>query len=148
MRAPSRIATGFLAGLTVAGLVGCGGDFPVAPVSGVVTLDGEALPNASLFFQPQRSGDSPIVGPPSFGVTDDEGRFTLITTGGDSGAVVGRHVVSVSTFESRMVDPKNSDRVEVVSEEVIPRRYRAPSELTFEVPSSGSDEANFSLEAG
>lgn len=132
-------------GLMVTAAVGCGSEFPVANVSGMVTLDGEALQNATMFFQPKRRGENPIVGPPSIGVTDDSGRFTLITSQGDSGAVVGTHTVSISTYESRMVDPKKSDRMEVVSKERIPQRYRAPSELTFTVPAGGAGDADFSL---
>lgn len=125
--------------------VGCGGEFQLANVSGVVKLDGEPLQNATVYFQPQRHNGAVLVGPPSVGVTDSEGRFTLNTTSGSSGAVVGTHVISVSTFESRMVDPLRSDRVEVVSKERVPRRYRAPSELSFTVPRGGAEDAVFDL---
>lgn len=134
---------GALAAITL--VAGCGGRFETASVTGVVTLDGAPLSNASLYFQPQRRGDDPLVGPPSIGVTDEEGRYNLRTTEGGRGAVVGRHRVSISTFESRMVDPQNSDRVETVSEERVPSRYRSPTELTFTVPSGGSDSADFDL---
>ncbi|MEO1498790.1 MAG: hypothetical protein AAFV43_16720 [Planctomycetota bacterium] len=145
MASSKRFSAIILMAVAVAATAGCGGEFQLASVSGVVTLDGEALANASLYFQPQRRGDDPLVGPPSIGVTDSEGRFTLTTADGDRGAVVGMHRVSVSTFESRMVDPQNSDRVEVVSEERVPTRYRARTELSFEVPSGGSKDANFAL---
>ena len=125
--------------------LGCGGEFPMADVSGVITLDGQPLENATVFFQPRRSSSNPIVGPPAIGVTDDAGRYEVTTHKLGSGAVVGQHVVSISTFETRMKDPKNSDALEVVSEERVPKRYRAPSELSFEVPSGGSREANFEL---
>lgn len=144
MRAFKHVA----AWASLALLVGCGGEFRMAPVSGVVTLDGEPLVNASLYFQPQRSGSGPVVGPPSIGVTDEEGRYRLRAQTNDTGAVVGDHVVSISTFESRMVDPQNSDRVEIVSKERVPPRYRAPSELKFTVPSGGADDANFELTSG
>ncbi|QDT69332.1 hypothetical protein MalM25_22680 [Planctomycetes bacterium MalM25] len=129
-------------------LVGCGGEFQMAPVSGVVTLDGEPLANASLYFQPQRTGADPVVGPPSIGVTDEQGRYNLRAQSSDTGAVVGEHRVSISTFESRMVDPQNSDRVEIVSEERVPPRYRSPSELTYSVSRGGADDANFDLTSG
>lgn len=137
-----------LVGLLTALLaVGCSGEFQLAPVTGEVTLDGEPLVNAAVYFQPQRSGDKQIVGPPSLGVTDESGRYSLKNTEQHNGAVVGKHVVSISTFESRMVDPANSDRTEVVSKERVPKRYRAPSELTIEVPSGGIDTANFDLQS-
>ncbi|TWT47846.1 hypothetical protein Pla111_14710 [Botrimarina hoheduenensis] len=128
-----------------AAAAGCGGDFQLGEVSGVVSLDGEPLSGASLYFQPQRQGEGLMVGPPSIGVTDERGHYTLKTSEGSYGAVVGPHKVSISTFESRMVDPKNSDRVETVSKERVPARYRAPSELTFTVSPSGSSEADFDL---
>ncbi len=128
--------------------LGCGsGDFRMADVSGVVTLDGEPLSKARIQFQPQRSGDSPVVGPTSFGTTDSSGRYVLSTRKHGDGAVVGRHLVSLSTFDQQLVDPQNSDRVEVLEKERVPARYRAPTELVFEVPPRGSDEANFDLQS-
>lgn len=134
--------------LGVAGIAGCGGEFQMARVSGVVTLDGEPLQNANIQFQPQRSGDSMVVGPTSFGTTDSNGRYTLETRKHGGGAVVGKHLVSMSTFDQRMVDPQNSDRTEVLAEERVPARYRAPSELQFEVPRRGTSDANFELTTG
>lgn len=141
----SRFHTTSIWGTLLVATLGCGGEFQIATVSGVVTLDGEALPNASVYFQPRRRGDDPVVGPPSVGVTDDSGHYTLRTTDGSSGAVVGVHAVSITTFERRMVDPKNSDRLEVVSKERVPPRYRTPSELSFTVPSGGAEQADFEL---
>lgn len=145
MTTSNHTSVAILAVLACLAAVGCGAEFPTANVSGVVTLDGEPLQNASLYFQPQRVDASPVVGPPSIGVTDAEGRYVLKTSEGTSGAVIGPHVVSISTFESRMVDPKNSDRQEVVSQERVPKRYRAASELTIAVPSSGVPDADFDL---
>lgn len=145
MKVPDRPARLLLGWLALATVVGCGGEFQTASVSGVVTLDGEPLSNASVYFQPQRRGSDPITGPPSIGVTDDQGRYNATTTEGHNGALVGAHRVSISTFEKRMVDPKNSDRTEVVSKERVPQRYRSPSELTLEVPSGGVSDADFQL---
>lgn len=145
MKTSNRIGGLLLLTASLAAAAGCGGEFPLAGVSGVVTLDGEPLANASVYFQPQRRGGDPVVGPPSIGVTDEAGRYDLSTIEGARGAIVGGHVVSVSTFDARMVDPNNSDRVSVVTEERVPPRYRTPSELRFEVRSGGSDEADFQL---
>lgn len=138
--------------LTIAVLValgcssGCGsGAFEVAPVSGVVTLNGKPLENAAVRFSPQRKPGETLVGPGSLGITDGSGKFVAKTHAGQRGAVVGPHVVSISTYDERLVDPENSDRIEVVSKERVPQRYRSPSELTFEVPNGGSEEANFDL---
>lgn len=120
----------------------------MASVSGRVTLDGEPLASASLQFKPHRVGDAVNVGPTSVGTTDEQGRYRLQTYAGSNGAVVGTHTVSISTYEARLVDPRKSDRVEVISKEVLPSRYRAPSELKFTVPSGGADDANFDLTSG
>jgi hypothetical protein len=134
--------------LAVIVIPGCGSsDFQIADVSGVVTLDGEPLSNAMVQFQPQRSGDNLVVGPTSFGTTDSAGNFVLKTRKHGDGAVVGPHRVSLSTFDQRLVDPQNSDRVEVVAKERVPARYRAPTELVFEVPSRGTSEAKFDLQS-
>ena len=132
--------------LGAACLVGCNdGPFKFADVSGVVTLDGQPLADAMVRFNPKRSGDSPMVGPSSFAVTDAEGRFDLKTHQGNYGAVVGPHVVSVSTYAAEPVDLQNSDEIRVLSKERVPKRYRSPSELTIDVPSGGVDDASFEL---
>ncbi len=127
-------------------LLGCfGGDFQFANVEGKVTLDGEPLANALVRFNPQRSGESALVGPSSSGLTDEEGHYKLKTHEDRSGAVVGSHRVSISTYETRLVDPENSDRIEVVQKEMVPAKYRSPTELRFDLPPSGANEANFEL---
>lgn len=144
---PSKLRT-WAALFAVIFIPGCGSsDFQIADVSGVVTLDGEPLSNAMVQFQPQRSGDSLVVGPTSFGTTDSAGHFVLKTRKHGDGAVVGSHRVSLSTFDQRLVDPQNSDRVEVLAKERVPSRYRAPTELVFEVPGRGTSEAKFDLQS-
>lgn len=69
--------------------VGCGGPgLDVAPVEGVVTLDGTPVDKAGVIFQPE-------LGPVATAVTDEEGRFRL-TTGKLDGALVGEHRIVVS----------------------------------------------------
>lgn len=141
-----RRLAGVLIAMAATTQAGCGGGpFDIASVSGVVTLDGAPLDGATVRFKPQRQSDNPLVGPGSIGLTDAEGRYRLTTHDGASGAVVGPHRVSISTYDKRMVDPKNSDRVKVFAEERVPEHYRKASELSFEVPSGGTNEANFDL---
>lgn len=132
------------AAAVVLSFCGCGGPFQLAPVSGVVSLNGEPLEGAMVRFQPQRSGAEVVLGPASLGVTDSAGRYSLQTHTRETGAVVGAHSVSISTFDQRLVDPKNSDKVEVVSKERVPKQYHSPSELRFDVK-KGQNEANFDL---
>lgn len=72
---------------------GCGnGDF--APVSGTVTSDGKPVAKLRVVLSPMPIGDDHAVGPFSLGVTDDNGKFTLKTRYGDTGAFVGQHTAS------------------------------------------------------
>ncbi len=122
--------------------------YDLAPVSGVVTLYGEPLRNATVSFEPRGgSGDSEIVGPGSLGATDDQGRYSLETFTGEQGATVGPHTVRISTFKSRFKDIKNSDDVEVVSIEHVPWHYNRNTILTFDVPPGGAKDADFVLTA-
>lgn len=132
----------------VVALVGCGNSaYDLAPVSGVVTLYGEPLANATVSFEPKGGADKSIVGPGSVGTTDDEGRYQLETFKQETGAVVGTHTVRISTYKSRFEDIKNSDKIEVVSIEHVPWHYNRNTELSFEVTADGTDEANFVLTA-
>ena len=73
--------------LTVLGcvaLVGCGSSAPyeLAPVSGVVTLNGKAVPYTQIIFQPKRTAENPSPGPGSTAFCDDAGKFELKTVRG------------------------------------------------------------------
>ena len=127
--------------------IGCNqGPYELAPVSGVVTLYGEPLVNATVSFEPRADGRE-IVGPGSVGKTDNEGKYELLTFKDERGAVVGKHTVRISTYKSKFKDLKNSDAVEVVSIEHVPWHYNRNTQLTFEVPSGGTEEADFTLTA-
>lgn len=123
--------------LLAAAVAGCGGG-SVAKVSGVVTLDGAPVEGATVSFTPA-SGDGGGVGG-SAGKTDAEGRYTLRTVVGDRpGAAVGKHKVTISKFKE---DPKNP---EGKGQEFIPAKFNHNSTLTFDVPSGGTDKADFPL---
>ena len=122
---------------------GCGGEhFAVAPVSGVVTLDGEPLANARIGFEPRRQGDSPNAGPGSYAKTDDQGRYTLKTLDGRSGAVITTHDVWIRTF---VAPADRSGKLIEAAPERVPARYNDATTLTFTVDEEGSAEANFDL---
>jgi hypothetical protein len=104
-------------------LTGCGGEMKVAPVSGVVTLDGKPLDRASVVFKPEAGGR------PSFGVTDDQGRFTLAYSMNEDGAEVGRATVTVSTKLQADGAAENAPR----AAERVPARYaKQPLKVTVE----------------
>lgn len=65
---------------------------PIVEASGLVTVDGQPLPKASVRFIPMFEGFGAEV--IAEAVTDDKGRYTL-TCSGSSGACVGPHKVIV-----------------------------------------------------
>ena len=77
--------------------VGCGGTPgpTLYEVSGRLTKGGQPLSNVSVTFSPV---DSSL--PSSAGVTDNEGKFTLQTQTGESGAVAGSHKVILGVATS------------------------------------------------
>jgi hypothetical protein len=118
---------------------GCGGSGLVA-VSGKVTLDGKALPNAIVTFQPDKANPGPI----SEGKTDANGQYTLKSTTKDvQGAVVGKHKVSISASEGDPGEAAGANPKPRV--ERIPAKYNSQTTLTFDVPSGGTSKADFEL---
>ncbi len=93
MRNTNFIAITLFAAFLLA-FLGCGGDSTIAPVSGIVTCDGEPLAKVKLVFSPEPIDGNFAVGPFSTGTTDSEGRFTLKTRNGVDGAFVGGHKVA------------------------------------------------------
>jgi hypothetical protein len=119
----------------------------VVPVSGRVSIEGEPLADAFVRFIP--SGTD-MAGLDSGARTDAEGKFVLKAADGRDGAIVGTHRVEIR------VDATGYDVSQGVSEsdESIPidedamqlhPNYNSNSQLTFEVPSGGTDQANFLL---
>lgn len=112
---------------------GCGGGvtdgLTLAPVTGVVTLDGKPLPHARLVFQPSGEKASPSVAE-----TGDDGSFELKFTRIRKGAIPGQHTVRVTTAGVLTA----ADGKETVIEEKLPERYHAKSELKYEVKPGGN----------
>lgn len=123
-------------------IVGCGGNEKLAPVSGVVTLNGDPVEGATVTFTPVGTTDKEA--PTSFGVTDEEGRYTLKTGAGDAGAFIGKNRVSIVKQKGGKDDADDS-QLEFESE--IPPEYNENTTLQFEVPKEGSTEADFKLKA-
>lgn len=133
----------------------------LAPVTGRITLDGEPLAGATVMFtplggtpgedfkpKPGSKGSGPAEqppefggGPPSVGITDNEGRYTLKHTLNLDGAIVGKHTVSISTFG----EFEEGGKVEVAPERV-PDVYNVRSELTAAVK-RGDNRLDFDLES-
>ena len=130
-------------------IVGCGGgsDGPdTHPVTGLVTLDGEPVADATVTF----SGGTPQT--TSFGKSDADGRYTLKTASMQNGTVIGTHRVTVTKTErpdaasdpannspgfDETYDPAAASNNQPLPEDksLIPEKYaaRATSELTAEI---------------
>lgn len=142
------------AALLVAG--GCGrGGYQLAPVSGQVTMDNKPLPSVYVNFQPQADKDNPNPGPGSYAVTDANGRYTLRVDAKQSGAVVGRHRVTIALQFAEDLkggedtgSPDGTPKLpRLGSVPQIPKRYNEKSELSFDVPPGGTDKADFPLKS-
>ena len=94
----------------MAAMLGCGDGEEYVPVGGTVSLNGEPLPDAKLIFEPigDESGIAP--GKPSYGRTDESGRYTLICpVAKEDGAAVGKHRVRIVTTKAAEYTPEQLD---------------------------------------
>lgn len=127
---------------------GCGGEaIQVAKnVSGVVTLNGKPLPNASVTFVPAASKGNQNAGPTAQGITDASGKFKLDVGPETSGAVVGHCRVYITTLIGQPgADDRDAGGPMAVQKDKLPAKYNMNTELSFDVPSEGTDSANFDL---
>lgn len=134
-------------------IVGCGGPgIETVPVSGVVTLDGQPVPNVLVTFQPVARGAAESSSSPgSNGTTDSEGRYELKTPDG-SGAIVGEHIVTLVYKDPNA--PKGPQTPEG-SKRPTQSKFKTPvfnlppetrdGTLKFTVPESGTDDAEFAF---
>lgn len=89
----------------IAFIIGCGGGEKgpeLAPVSGVVTLDGKPVANASILFNPTAGGQ------PATGMTDASGKYTLRTKKPGDGAIVGAHGVGITMTKAPTATKKKT----------------------------------------
>jgi len=126
-------------------LFGCGSDGKVAPVSGVVTLNGKPTADIAVTFQPIVPQGKNVAGPSAFGVTGSDGRYTLKLYGTDKrGATVGKNQVRITghvEFTDMSEEALNKAKPKVN----IPTRYWNDPKMEFDVPPSGTNSANFEL---
>ncbi|HOP76094.1 MAG TPA: carboxypeptidase-like regulatory domain-containing protein [Thermogutta sp.] len=135
----ARRALWFGVTLTCVLVAGCGSRGPaLGRVEGTVTLDGVPLGGARIIFTPVDGGRA------SMAVTDGSGHYELEFAGGVKGAVVGKHKVSISTFEAGEKD----DTGKLVGHvpERVPPRYNKDTILEQEVK-RGHQVIDFKLES-
>jgi hypothetical protein len=129
--------------------LGCSGGGDFAPVSGVVTLDGKPYSKAAVSFQPVGDKDNPYPGRGSSAYTDENGRYVLTSDNVTDGAVVGKHLVRITTRYDQMPgepgvgSPDNAALI--VRRDPIPLEWNAESKVHFDVPPGGTDKANFDI---
>ena len=101
----------------------------LAPVSGTVTLDDAPVANALVLFLPEQKGQA------SVGRTDEQGKYSLNYEPDVPGAVVGTHLVRISTGGETQ-----NEKGEVVDErpESIPARYNVKSDMKQTVEPNGN----------
>ncbi|QDU63809.1 hypothetical protein Pan216_46900 [Planctomycetes bacterium Pan216] len=118
-------------------LTGCGGgEKPdLGTVTGTVTLDGEPLSNAEVFFQPEQ-------GRPSVGQTDADGDYELLYTVRRKGAQLGKQTVRISTATMKEDDEGNTIEIP----EKVPPQYNSETTLVVEVV-PGSNDFDFDLKS-
>jgi hypothetical protein len=115
---------------------GCGGGLNTAPVTGVITLDDEPLPNASVTFTPNTGDDT---APTSNGRTDADGHYTLtVTVSGEEGAVIGNHFVTIALIGEEKTG-EDADVIDPTADDGLPDHN-----FSFDVK-PGQNEANFDL---
>jgi hypothetical protein len=114
-------------------LAGCGRpEHPdVGRVSGVVTLDGQPLAEATVMFQPTQ-------GRASIATTDSAGKYSLTYLDGVPGALLGAHNVIIRT------EIPGEDGQPPIAKEKLPKKYHERTELTAEVK-RGSNTFDFAL---
>lgn len=125
------------------GVVGCGDELKIAPVSGRVTLDGAPLEGARINTQPRSQTGEPTVGVGSFAVTDVQGRYNLeLVSPPRVGAVIGEHSVLIKMPQTRYVAGREDAPVVGIS--VLPPEALDGS-LRLSVPEEGLQTADFDL---
>jgi hypothetical protein len=120
---------GLVLALLGAAMAGCGGgsDLTLAPVTGKVTYKGKPLERGAVVFLPMDG----TPGPQAAGEIDSGGNYAVVT-GGASGAVIGKHKVTV---EARAEQSEDAYKKLQIPKLITPTKYANEVEtpLTFEV---------------
>lgn len=85
-------------------VTGCGKpQFPLGQVRGRLTLDGQPVVNADIWFRPVAGGR------PSFGKSDQAGSYSMRYNARRMGALPGEHIVTLSTFQEAYQPDEGAD---------------------------------------
>lgn len=127
-------------------IAGCGKDDgpQLAEASGTVTYKGQPVDEANVVFIPDAGG------PASYGMTDAEGKFSL-TTGSESGAMVGTGKVAITAYvqldEPKEEEDLTEEDLKKMSESRIPEKYGRveTSGLTATISADSENSIPFEL---
>lgn len=121
----------------IAILHGCqANEVETGEVSGVVTLDGQPVEKAVVYFYPDGGGRS------SMAETQPDGRYELIYKGTQKGAKIGTHTVTLTTATESSRD--ESGKVIKGNPEKFPKEYTVDGTVKREVK-AGKNEFNFDV---
>lgn len=137
-----RFSCCMISSLLALPLLGCGGatDTPeLAPVEGTVTLDGQPLPDATVWFNPVGQGRT------STGRTDAQGHFILSYGIDKFGAMIGQHNVRITTLQQGG-DENLPDQPKSIPEKV-PKNYFQDGALTADVKAGENNNFDFPLKS-
>ncbi len=126
-----------LAVMLLALACGCGGgekEPEMAAVTGIVKLDGAPIKGLLVKFEPKAAGELKV-GSASSGITDDQGKFTLTSASGKSGAVVGNHTVRIN----------HASEADAPADQQIKAEYNTDSTMTKMVEKGKTNEFTFEL---
>ncbi|QDT66712.1 transthyretin-like family protein [Calycomorphotria hydatis] len=112
-------------------------EYQLAPVEGVLKLDGVPVSGVLIRFYPVSTGGQINVGPKSSATTDEDGRFVMRTMkrNPEVGAVIGNHRVM---FDDRL---SQDDAAKILWK--VPRHYEKG--LDFMVPAEGDTKVVLDL---
>lgn len=124
-------------------VVGCGSSSgpELGSVYGRVTIDGSPLADAFVRFQPLQNGR------PAIATTDSDGYYVLRYTNESDGAVLGQHIVRISTATPATDSEEGQTAAKL---ETVPVQYNRDAsknpKMQVEIK-SGKNEFNFELES-
>ena len=108
--------------LIISMAAGCGGspnDMPeLGTVSGTLTLDGKPISGATISFYPLGGGRS------AAGLSDEQGNYSLQYNSSTTGAPVGEHEVTITTYQEGFEYGGEGDLEDIPGrDEEIPDKY-------------------------
>lgn len=127
--------------------VGCGGDgggaedWKLAPISGVVKLQGKPMEKPVVTFIPDK-------GPSAVGIGDETGAFTM-RTNGSKGVVIGKCKVTVTSSGGvAAIPPSDGNEMKLVAKGKLNNKYASPdtTDLIVEVPEGGNEKLTLDLD--